>query len=145
MKKDLGLLLSFTIPNDGCLEWTRCLNTDGYPRAVIDGSVNGKVHRVVYELVHQQDITGMVIRHTCDNPLCINPEHLLAGTPTENMLDRDSRDRHGKAKITHEQVRAIRALWNSGKFKQNFLANQFGLDARTISSMVNGHHWKHVV
>ena len=76
---------------DGCMVWTRCLNTDGYPRANINGSSNGKVHREVFFLAN--GYYPEVVRHTCDNPRCINPEHLLGGSMTENMKDRSDRGR----------------------------------------------------
>jgi len=145
MKRDLNKILSYTVQEKDCLVWTRCFNTDGYPRAAIDGHFNGKVHRIVYELVTGEDITGLVVRHTCDNPRCINPDHLLKGTPIDNVNDRDSRQRNGWAKITHDEVRAIRELYKTGKFTQAKLGNMFNLSPSTISSLVRGRHWRHVV
>lgn len=143
MKKDLNVILSHTEQQGECLVWTRCLNTDGYPRAVIDGNNNAKIHRVVYELVHQTDITGSVVRHTCDNPKCINPDHLCIGTAGDNMRDRDERQRHGAAKLSHDDVRFIRDHVACG-VSQKDLANLFGVDHRTVSSLINRKHWKHV-
>lgn len=135
--------LNRTVPTkDGCMEWTGCLNTDGYPRVTYKGSSNGKVHRLVYALSTGENIEGKVIRHKCDNPLCINPDHLLSGTNTDNMSDRDARQRHGAAKLTHDQVRAIRLLGSS--FKNIELASMFHVNPRTISSILLGKHWKHV-
>lgn len=142
MKKDIDLILSHTKPNGECLEWTRCFNTDGYPRAAFDGYVNGKVHRVVYELSSGENIDGLVVRHTCDNPRCINPKHLIKGTPRENMMDRNERTGNGWAKLTKDQVRAIRLL--NGKFMQIEIAEMFGVRPQTISSIIRGKHWKHV-
>jgi hypothetical protein len=141
--KDIEYYLSFTKETEsGCKEWQRCLNTDGYARAVIRGNSNGKVHREVCALHTGQDLTGLVVRHTCDNPKCINPDHLVVGSFADNNRDRDKRQRNGQAKLTHDQVRAIRAL--ADKFKRTELARMFNVDARTISSTVLGHHWKHV-
>ena len=123
MKKELAALLSYTYQDGECLVWTRCFNTDGYPRASVDGNSNAKVHRVVYELVNGPLEKGQVVRHTCDNPKCINPAHLLAGTHTDNMRDRDERERHGKSKVTKEQVRMIRDLWDTNNYLQKELAD----------------------
>ena len=142
MKKDIDLILSHTKPNGECLEWTRCFNTDGYPRAAFDGYANGKVHRVVYELSSGENIDGLVVRHTCDNPRCINPKHLIKGTPRENMMDRNERTGNGWAKLTKDQVRAIRLL--DGKFMKIEIAEMFGVSPQTISSIIRGKHWKHV-
>ncbi len=144
MKRDLNKILSYTVPENDCLVWTRCLNTDGYPRAVVDGNFNGKVHRVVYELATGEDITGLVIRHTCDNPRCINPVHLVKGTLVDNVNDRTERNR-ANAKVTPDQVRAIRELYKTGKFTQEKIGFMFNLNPRTISSIVLGRHWRHVV
>lgn len=141
--KDLNYYLSFTVTNEnGCMEWQRCLNSDGYPRAAIRGNSNGKVHREVYALHTQEDIAGKVIRHTCDNPRCINPDHLISGTPADNVRDMDSRQRRGHSKLTHDQVRAIRAIGD--KLTRKEIARMFGVDSRTISSIILRRHWKHV-
>ena len=144
MKKDLVAFLQHTSKEGDCLVWTKCLNTDGYPRALVDGNANAKVHRIVYELAKGPLEQGQVVRHTCDNPKCINPDHLLSGTPKDNMRDRDARERHGKAKLTKEQVRMIRDLWDSNKYLQRELGEVFGINSRTVSSLVNYTHWKHV-
>ena len=143
MKRDLQWVLSNTVNNGECLEWIRCLNSDGYPRMHWKGNCNGKVHRIVYELVHGELPEGHCIRHICDNPKCINPEHLLLGTAADNMADRDSRERHGKSKLSHTDVRAIRVLCRAG-FKNVQISRMYGIDARTVSSIKHGHHWKHI-
>lgn len=135
--------LVYTEKQGSCLLWTRALNTDGYPRAGVTGNTNLKVHRVVYQLKHpEEDITGKIIRHSCDNPVCINPEHLLSGTPADNMRDRDSRERHGKAKLSIQDVREIRDL--SACLKHVDIAQLYGVNHRTISSVVSRTHFKHV-
>jgi len=147
MKKDLNTILTHTLLNKttNCMEWTRCLNTDGYPRAVFDNNSNGKVHRVVYELKTNKDITGLVIRHTCDNPKCINPDHLIEGSATDNMMDRTKRERHGSAKLSHKEVKTIRALYSTKEYRQKELASMFNINDRTISSIIRFTHFKHVI
>jgi len=142
MKKDLNKILSYTTLDGSCLNWTRCVNTDGYPRAVIDGYNNAKVHRVVYGLATGEDITGKVIRHTCDNPLCINPDHLVAGTVKDNVNDMDKRGRRGHAKLNKDQVQAIRDLYATGKYKKVALAKMFSISAGNIGSIVRFQSWK---
>ena len=135
--KTLQELLTHTRENNGCLEWTRCFNTDGYPRCVWKGSSNGKVHRIVYQLSNpEHDISGQVVRHTCDNPKCINPAHLLLGSHADNMRDRDTRLRHGKALFNPKQVLAMRTLWQTGSYTQKELGAMFGCNHRTAGYVV---------
>ena len=86
-------LLSHTSPSGDCLVWQRCFNTDGYPRISLRGNSNVKVHRLIYELYNKEDISGLVVRHSCDNKSCINPEHLSVGTNIDNVADRVKRKR----------------------------------------------------
>lgn len=143
MKKDLNTILEFTKEDDnGCLIWQRCFNTDGYPRALIDKNANAKVHRVVYELFNNELLGDYVVRHTCDNPKCLNPKHLIKGTARQNVEDRNERSGNGAAKLTKDQVKAIRSLAN--EFSRKQLAEMFNVDSRTISSIILFKHWKHV-
>lgn len=144
MKKDIDYFLKHTKAVGECLEWTKCLNTDGYPRTAWNGHANGKVHRIVYELVYNTTAKGKVVRHTCDNPKCINPDHLLLGSPTENIADRTSRNRHGQAKIQPKDVITICELYNTGRYTQVEIGNMFSLSGRTISSIIRGDHWKSI-
>lgn len=77
---------------------TKSLSHNGYPRVCIDGKWR-KLHRVTYCKHHGltlDDIQGQVVRHTCDTPNCINPEHLVIGTNADNMQDKVDRDRQSK-------------------------------------------------
>jgi hypothetical protein len=145
MKKDLNTILKYTVKNSSdCLIWTRCFNSDGYHRAVFDGYSNGKVHRVVCELTTGLDLTGKVVRHTCDNPKCINPEHLVPGNSIENIKDRNERSSNGRAKLSKLEVVAARDLYSTGKYLVKDLAHMFKVNIRTMSSLLNRTHWKHV-
>ena len=78
--------------DDDCWLWTGCLNSSGY--GVI--TRNGKqllVHRVSF-VMHYRDLKEKeVIRHTCDNPPCVNPAHLIAGSTGNNIKDQWDRKR----------------------------------------------------
>ena len=78
---------------DGCWEW-QAQNVNGYGRI----RINGKLvlsHRVVWEMNNGKIPNGIDILHSCDNPSCVNPKHLWAGTHQENMKDRDNKNRNG--------------------------------------------------
>lgn len=124
------LLLSYTANNNGCCEWTRCYNTDGYPRMVYKGSSNGKVHRIILELLGF-DIEGKVVRHTCDNPKCINPEHLVVGTPVENAKDRQDRGRTHK-QVTEYEKELVRIYEGLG-FKPTQISRKIGIKLSRVN------------
>lgn len=144
MTNYLDKYLTNTKQEGTCLIWQGALNTDGYPRAAYRGNSNGKVHRIVYELFTGEDITGKVVRHACDNPTCINPEHLSSGTPADNNRDRDVRERHALAAFSAKQIRAIRLLYATGQYRQKELASLFNINYRTIQQIVRNKSYRWV-
>ena len=95
---------------------------------VFDGkTVNYRAHRFAWMLANGQIPADMVIMHTCDVPLCVNPSHLKLGTQADNVADRDIKgrtargERQGTSKLTEMQARFIK---RSSKPTQS-LANRF--------------------
>ena len=118
-----------------CWIWHGCLNTDGYPKVMWEGCANGKGHRIVYTMFHPcENITDKVIRHTCDNARCVNPNHLLSGTPTDNMKDRSARGRtHGHVSL--KEAVKVRHLREIGMTYQE-IGTQLGINHRRVEYIV---------
>lgn len=119
-------------------------------------SVGGRkmlAHRLVYLLVYGELKRGEVVRHTCDNPPCCNPTHLLSGTQLDNMADARDRGRrrftgspgeqNGNAKLTAERVMAMRCMYASGA-TQREVAALFGVTRSLAHRIVTGRAWAHV-
>ena len=76
----------------GCWEWKLYRNAKGYGSFAIDGHPQ-KAHRVSYEEFKGPIPDGLFVCHDCDNPCCINPDHLTAETPDFNVRDMLSKSR----------------------------------------------------
>lgn len=114
---------------------------------------NGKtlrVHRYVYELNHGKVSNDIVIRHKCDNTLCINVEHLEVGTHQDNMRDMVERGRSARgtknrsAKLNEDQIREIFLLIEEGKKTMKEIAMLYGVHRNTIFSLKSGTTYKNV-
>lgn len=136
-----------------CWEWRGYRDRQGYgmvTRTAISPSPL-LVHRYVWMRLHGPIEAGVVIRHRCDNPPCVNPAHLLHGSQADNIKDRQVRGRHRPGrllgekhpahKLTLTQVIEIRALWRWGVPVRS-LAGEYGVHPATIDAVVHGRTWK---
>jgi hypothetical protein len=137
----------------GCLEWTGRLNAHGYGLFVIGHSKTFLAHRVNYEHVHGEIPEGARILHSCDNPRCVNIEHLRAGTQAENVSDMVERDRlvppppkpgelNPQAKLSAAQVEEVRRRYIPRKVTLKMLSKEYNVCEATISMIVNGKRWR---
>lgn len=80
---------------EDCIPWDRAVDRDGYGRAKHEGKT-WKAHRLAYVLAFGPIPAGLEVRHSCDNPPCVNVDHLSLGTHAENMQDMVDRGRSGR-------------------------------------------------
>ena len=79
-------LSHYVITETGCWNWTKSTSPDGYGKLKRNG-VTMRAHRIFYEHFNGPITDNLHVLHRCDNPLCVNPEHLFLGTRVDNMQD----------------------------------------------------------
>jgi predicted DNA-binding protein (UPF0251 family) len=142
--------LKFVEKTDTCWLWTGS-SRRGYGQFSIDNHPH-KSHRVSYKMYNGDIPEGHDIRHTCDVRLCVNPAHLLTGTRKENVADMDARGRrnnanhlkgekHPRAKLTQDEVNAIRILKGFG-FLNRELGDMYGVSKDIVARIIRYQNWK---
>lgn len=140
-----------------CWEWLGSHNANGYG---VYGKPKRMAHRLSWEFYNGPIPSAMSVCHKCDNPPCVNPEHLFLGTQADNLRDMDSKGRrvspdnkgvnNPRAKLTQEQVQEIRKLYWTGRYKpkqkaapydSKKLASMFGVARSTIRLVTCGRNW----
>ena len=147
--------------NTGCWNWTHSLNTGGYGRVYISGK-HILAHRFSYEMFNGDFDKSMFVCHKCDNPICVNPDHLFIGTAKDNNHDMMAKGRHRtnnvgrkhseetKRKISEAQrgkprpksrrllpkhVKYIREQYDDGKINYSALSRQLGISDVAIKKI----------
>lgn len=131
-------------PNE-CWEWQGGIFVgQGYGCFYVteNGAYMGKkAHRISWMLHNGEIPDGMLVCHTCDNPACVNPNHLWLGTKLDNNRDKDFKGRNALAKLTKEQVIEIRQRRGT---RVEILAREFNISTTTIYDILRGHTWRWV-
>lgn len=140
------------VKTEECWLWFGNIRPNGYG-SIQEGGKGSRTlsaHRLSYE-IHKGEIPdGMVVMHSCDNPSCVNPDHLSVGTYKDNTHDMIAKGRkrtvapkgtgNGKAKLNDDLVRYIR---QSDK-KAASIARELGLSENCIRGVLSGRTWSHV-
>lgn len=120
-------------------------NKNGYPRVSRKGK-RWKLSRLIWTLFRGEIPVGFIIRHTCDDPRCINLDHLIIGTHADNMRDKLERGRvcrgeeHPSSKLNNGAVKIIR----NSLLTHAELARKLGVNPKTVWNIRHNKTWKHV-
>lgn len=130
-----------------CVKWNGKVNSRGYGYLWHKGR-NRVAHAVAWETANGIPVPGgMEVCHRCDNPLCVNPEHLFVATHAQNMRDCADKGRRtlgelsAKAKLNWRKAGAIRALWASG-WSLRQIGRRYGVDSKTVHAIVRLQTWR---
>ncbi|GJM43474.1 MAG: hypothetical protein DHS20C21_03160 [Gemmatimonadota bacterium] len=134
----------------GCKEWIGPRDRQGYGHLNLKGK-SYRAHRWIYERWHGPLPQGLVVRHLCHNPSCVNLEHLAHGSQKENLDDSRAIGRmndqvgsnNGFSKLDEEKVQLIRARSEAGERVVD-LARSFGVSRKTIRDVLDRRRWSHV-
>lgn len=144
------LLANVTVEPEGrgCWQWTGT-TSNGYGVVRWCGKKNTYAHRLSAEHLAGLDVAGRVVMHACDNPRCINPDHLRVGTQADNIADKVAKgrqpcgERAGGSRLTADDVAAIRQRAAAGS-SQRSLAREYGVSPQHVSDIVRGKCWSHL-
>lgn len=134
----------------GCWVWVGSHDANGYGRLNVN-NVPILAHRLAWRLYRSEISPEQHVLHRCDNPPCVNPDHLFLGDQAANNADMMAKDRfhpgvsrgedHGCAKLTEAEVKAIR----TSKSTPAELAHQYGVSRRTVRDILAMRSWRHLL
>lgn len=142
-----------TEADSGCVEWQRFKNPAGYGQVNVGKRKLMLAHRAAYMVVNGPIPDGLCVLHKCDNPACINVEHLFLGTQLENIADMKAKGRANAGpgqgpgeknpmhKLTTDQVFAIKGIVGVAQTK---IAEMFGISQTTVWQIRTGKRWAHL-
>ena len=131
------------MPN-GCAEWIGAKDGGGYGAFRYSNKLY-RSHRFAWMLRYREWVPDdKVLCHTCDNPACVNTEHLFIGTQAENLADMTSKgrrtcgERHPSSKLTEREVEIIRTFCvRNGRGCKAFAARWFGISRQQVTNIAS--------
>lgn len=147
--RKLEELFANTVENNGCLELNQRNTNFGYARTKFLGK-EWLAHRLICFLLHPNFDKDLNCLHKCDNPKCINPDHLYQGLQKDNVQDAMNRnripvgERSKNSKLTESQVYEIKKMFHNGASLHE-IYKKFDVVCKTqIWRIIKGYRWKHV-
>lgn len=123
-------------PTTGCWDWTASRQKHGYGLFWPGGtSKSGLAHRWSYAHHVGPIPEGLFVLHRCDNPGCVNPDHLFLGTQADNVADCIKKGRRSQVryrKLSPEQRGEIKDLYATGRFTLSDLGRRYGVSYTSI-------------
>lgn len=132
-----------------CWEWTGLRDPKGYARMRVAGACTDAGHRLALLARGEVVAPELYVLHGCDNPPCVNPEHLRGDTPVENVRERSERGRschgadHHRARLDDNSAFMVRAEKWAG-FSRRQIAERYGVSKSAIDHVVAGRSFAHV-
>lgn len=144
----------FVEKGTACWVWTGARSEWGYGRVSIATSKAAGAHRVSWELCRGPIPDGLHVLHRCDNPPCVNPDHLFLGTPADNAADKMAKGRarpapprlgeaNHSARFTETDIIDIRTLRRFGATVRT-LAESYGVRRTHIQQILRKDIWPHL-
>ena len=139
---------------NGCWNWigTKRGKSGGvYYGGTNIGRKSVLAHRASYEFYVGEIPSGMLVCHKCDNPQCVNPEHLFLGTHSDNAMDMSLKNRgtngekNKNSKLTDNKVMEIRFAGKLRNMRQKDIAYVFGVSEKAVHKIINNKTWKHLL
>jgi predicted XRE-type DNA-binding protein len=138
---------------DKCWEWQGSCTPQGYGQCWIPEIGYIGAHRMAYILTMGPIPDGLLIYHHCDNPSCVNPDHLFCGTHADNQADCKAKGRQFNggseahrgeinSKLTENEIREIRLLLKEGRQTHQEIAIKYRISKVAIDQISSGQNWK---
>ena len=137
-----------SMTDNGCWEWMGTKLRGGYGGLSVRGKT-WQAHRFSYVVFIGEIPDGMLVCHACDNPSCVNPNHLFLGTHKTNAEDRVKKKRSSvgesfpKSKLKEQEILEIRRYASLGVTRRT-LAKMFRVGSTCITYVVNKRTWRHI-
>ena len=144
-------IAKYTNKTGTCWLWTGGIYPDGYPRIALTHTKTVRVSRYLWEQSNGPIPDGLYVLHKCDNPLCVNIQHMFLGTQQDNMTDMINKHRqyrpigeiHYRTNLTTLDIILIRYLHSCGITYEK-LARSYNMSCSAISAISLGRRWSHV-